>query len=111
MTKRFQTNHYKIYDKNTGNEYLLTESDDITELLNNLNLKSSERSKALSKLQKENDKLKSELSIYRDIAYCGNCKYHDYDWYVDDGYGGDEFEVCNKGNDVTEGICREWAEL
>jgi len=65
----------------------------------------------LNKLDNENKKLKSELKIYHKIAYCGNCQYHDYDWNINDDYGGDEYEICEKGNDVTEGICEEWKKL
>ena len=56
---------------------------------------------------KENEQLKQELVIYRKVASCSNCKYYNYDWYDD----GDEFEVCDKGNDVTDRICEEWEEL
>lgn len=59
------------------------------------------------KLKKENEELKSELKIYCNVANCENCKYHNYDWFDD----GDEFEVCEKGNDVTEGICEDWRKL
>lgn len=55
----------------------------------------------------ENKELKKELKIYREIARCSNCKYHNYDWFDD----GDEFEVCDKGNDVYNNICEEWEEL
>lgn len=61
----------------------------------------------VEQLDKENGQLKKELAIYRKVASCGNCKYHNYDWYDD----GDEFEVCDKGNDVTDGICEDWEEL
>ena len=61
------------------------------------------------KLKKENEQLKEKLKIYHKIANCTNCNYHDYDWFDDGSY--DEFEVCRKGNDVTEGICEEWREL
>ena len=50
---------------------------------------------------KENEQLKKELKVYRKLASCGNCHYHDYYWFDDD----DEFEVCRNGNDVTERIC------
>ena len=56
------------------------------------------------KLSDENKELKRELQTYRKVVGCFNCHYHNYDWYDD----GDEFEVCDKGNDVTEGICKEW---
>lgn len=58
-------------------------------------------------LNKENEELKSELKIYRNIANCGNCHYHNYNWYDD----GDEFEVCDKGNDMSDYICEDWGEL
>jgi len=61
----------------------------------------------IKELERENNELKEELRIYRQVANCHNCIYHDYDWYDD----GDEFEVCRKGNDVSEGICKEWEEL
>ena len=53
---------------------------------------------------KENEQLKQELAIYRKVANCGNCIYHNYDLYGDE----DAFEVCDKGNDVTDGICEGW---
>ena len=59
------------------------------------------------KVEKENKELKEELRIYRQVANCHNCTYQGYDWYDD----GDEFEVCRKGNDVSEGICKDWEEL
>lgn len=62
-------------------------------------------------LVNENEQLKEELKVYRKVASCSNCKYHNYDWDIDDGYGGEEYEVCDKGNDITEGICEEWEEL
>jgi len=61
----------------------------------------------LNKVTDENEQLKKELKVYRKLASCGNCHYHDYDWFDD----GDEFEVCDKGNDVTEGICEDWRKL
>lgn len=65
----------------------------------------------LNSLNDENKELKKELKIYRKVASCSNCKYHNYDWDINDGYGGEEYEVCDKGNDVTEGICEDWGEL
>ena len=58
-------------------------------------------------LKNENEQLKEELKIYRRIANCDNCHYHNYDWYDD----GDEFEVCEKGNDMSNRICKYWREL
>jgi len=58
-------------------------------------------------LLNENEQLTKELKVYRKLANCKNCEHHSYDWFDD----GDEFEVCDKGNDVTEGICEDWREL
>lgn len=62
-----------------------------------------------NKKEQENEELRKELEVYRKVASCSNCNYHDYDWFNDGSY--DEFEVCRKGNNVTEGICEEWREL
>lgn len=59
------------------------------------------------KLSDENKELKRELQTYRKLVGCFNCRYHNYDWFDD----GDEFEVCDKGNDVTDGICKDWEEI
>ena len=62
--KRFTTNGYKIYDTfHDGMHWLLNEveAEEIVEVMNNLDIKARERSKALSKLQKENEQLKEQL--------------------------------------------------
>ena len=62
--KRFVTNGYAIYDTyHDGKEWLVNNVDagEIVGMMNNLDIKARERSKALSKLQKENDSLKQEL--------------------------------------------------
>ena len=61
MTKRFSTNGYYIYDHFKGEERWLVnevEADEIVDVMNNLDCKARERSKALSKLQKENNEIK-----------------------------------------------------
>ena len=61
MTKRFTTNGYKIYDTfHDGIHWLVNqvEANEIVDKMNNLDSKARERSKALSKLQKENEQLK-----------------------------------------------------
>ena len=61
----------------------------------------------LNEFQKENEQLKRTLRTYRKVANCRNCDYHDYDCRED----GDDFEVCNRKNDMEDGICEDWREL
>lgn len=71
----------------------------------------------LNELHSENEQFKQsqksilrELLIYRRIASCSNCKYQNYDWFDD----GDEFEICEKGNNeqqIAYHICKEWREI
>lgn len=71
----------------------------------------------LNELHDENEQLKQsqarmlrELLIYRRIANCSNCEYQNYDWFED----GDEFEICEKGNNnqqIEYHICKEWREF
>ena len=66
--KRFTTNGYKIYDTfHDGIHWLVNqvEANEIVDKMNNLDSKARERSKALSKLQKENEQLKQELKRRR----------------------------------------------
>ena len=59
--KRFSTNGYYIYDHfHDGEKWLVNEveSNEIVNIMNNLDTKARERSKALSKLQKENNEIK-----------------------------------------------------
>ena len=57
--KRFITGGYKIYDTYKDDEYLVNNVDAqrIVDTMNNIDTKARERSKALSKLQKENEVL------------------------------------------------------
>lgn len=41
---------------------------------------------------------------------CGNCTHHTWDWDIDDGHYGDEFEVCLKNNDL-KGPCKDYEEM
>ena len=96
MTEKY----YKVVADNLGEYSVLRPDDSIvsTEIQN----------KAEAELFcDELNELLKELKVYRNIARCSNCKYHNYDWFDD----GDEFEVCDKGNDVTEGICKDWEEI
>ncbi len=59
--KRFSTNGHYIYDHFKGEERWLVnevEAQEIVDVMNNLDTKARERSKALSKLQKENNEIK-----------------------------------------------------
>lgn len=42
---------------------------------------------------------------------CQNCDYHNYDWYIDDGHNGDEFEICEKGHELYPEKCEDYKEL
>ena len=97
MTKRYFISGYSVWDSYNNNRRVDTRSKPICDLLN--------------QLSDENEQLKKELKVYRKVASCSDCKYHNYDWDIHDGYGGEEYEVCDKGNDVTYGICEEWEEL
>lgn len=64
----------------------------------------------LNELHEEIKRLKKENSEYHKIVNCGNCHFHNYDWYDD----GDEFEVCDKGNTerlMYHQFCKDWVEL
>lgn len=37
---------------------------------------------------------------------CGQCKFHDYEWDVNDGYGGEEYEICEKGHELYPDFCK-----
>ena len=62
-SKRFTTNGYYIYDHFKEDRWLVNEveAQEIVEVMNNLDTKARERSKALSKLQKENNELKKKI--------------------------------------------------
>jgi cell division protein FtsB len=61
--KRFTTNGYYIYDHFKENKWLVNEveAEEIVTVMDNLDTKARERSKALSKLEKENEQLKKEV--------------------------------------------------
>lgn len=69
MFARFSTNGYYIYDNYKNNKWLVNEveADEIVEVMNNLDTKARERSKALSKLQKANDELNDKLETISDM--------------------------------------------
>ena len=63
-----------------------------------------------NELVKENEQLKKEIKDYHNAFDCSQCKYQNYDWFDD----GDEFEVCNKGNNEAQmdnHSCKDWEEL
>ena len=62
-----------VYDQYKSDRFAWSEWEEILQIMNNLNEKARERSKALSKLQKENEKLRfknrglqSELQIFKE---------------------------------------------
>lgn len=56
--KRFIGSSGGVYDQYKSNRFVWSEWEEILQIMNNLNEKARERSKALSKLQKENKQLK-----------------------------------------------------
>lgn len=65
--KRFIGGSAGVYDKYKENRWLWSEWEEVTEIMNNLDIKARERSKALSKLQKENDQLKQYKQAVSDV--------------------------------------------
>lgn len=64
----------------------------------------------LNTLYDENEELKQALKDYHNVFDCSQCRYHNYDWFSD----GDEFEVCDKGNNEAQMYyhsCKDWEEL
>ena len=39
---------------------------------------------------------------------CTKCKYHNYDWNVNDGYGGEEYEICEKNQELYPIECGDF---
>lgn len=124
--KRFKLSEphgaYLVDDENYIVGHWDNDDDKIIDLLNSLNKENGqlkirlneEKEKALKFCRNidtliiENEQLKNELRIYRKLANCSNCQYHNYDTLFG---GDDEYEVCDKGNDVTDSICKDWREL
>ena len=65
--------------------------------------KAIEEVKPLSEKEKEKTK--------KPYVDCGQCEYHNYDWDVDDGYGGDEYEICEKGHELYPKECKDFEEI
>lgn len=64
----------------------------------------------LNEFHEENKQLKQELKDYYNAFDCSQCRHQNYDWFDD----GDEFEVCDKGNNESQmdnHSCKEWEEL
>ena len=79
----------------------------IVDLLNFKEMNLENCRKRYEELHKENMELKKENMEYYRLINCGNCKYHNYDWYDD----GEEFEVCDKGNTermIYNRFCKDW---
>lgn len=60
--KRFVGSSGGVYDRYKGDRFTWSEWEEIIRIMNNLNEKARERSKALSKLQKENEQLKKTIT-------------------------------------------------
>ena len=70
--KRFIGSSGGVYDQYKGDRFTWAEWEEIIQIMNNLNEKARERSKALSKVQKENEQLEKLLECSREEAndYC-----------------------------------------
>lgn len=70
--ERFIGSSGGVYDQYKEDRFTWAEWEEIIQIMNNLNEKARERSKALSKLQKENEQLKKLLECSREEAndYC-----------------------------------------
>lgn len=65
--KRFIGSSGGVYDQYKGDRFTWAEWEEIIQIMNNLNEKARERSKALSKLQKENKQLKQKIKSINEI--------------------------------------------
>ena len=52
-----------------------------------------------------------KLIIDKSPINCSQCYNHNYDWDIDDGYGGYEYEVCDKGHELYPMECNDFKEL
>ena len=71
---------------------------------------SDKATEKIKELQNENEQLKKELKDYHNAFDCSQCRYQNYNWFDD----GDEFEVCDKGNNEAQmdnHSCKDWGEL
>lgn len=69
--KRFIGSSGGVYDQYKSDRFAWSEWEEIIQIMNNLNEKARERSKALSKLQKENEQLKKDCTtlVYSNQEY------------------------------------------
>ena len=69
--KRFIGSSGGVYDQYKSDRFAWSEWEEILQIMNNLNEKARERSKALSKLQKENEQLKKDCTtlVYSNQEY------------------------------------------
>lgn len=65
--KRFIGSSGGVYDQYNSDRFAWSEWEEILQIMNNLNEKAIERSKALSKLQKENKQLKQKIKSINEI--------------------------------------------
>lgn len=70
----------------------------------------AELKKKIEKLKEKVKELEEQNIKYSKIVNCNNCEYQGYDWYS----SGDEFEICEKGNNeeqMYDRFCSEWEEF
>ena len=121
FAKENQDNKVMIEFLNTENTQIMNELKTRTQIQHQLEQDNKQLKEENYKLKQgiidysqyltdKSTELEKELLIYRKIANCSNCKYQNYNWFED----GDEFEICEKGNNEQQmeyHICKEWEEL
>ena len=91
-------------------EVLCTAKEEYWQMIYEHSMSAYENVNMLNQLFEENEQLKQQLKDYYNAFDCSKCRYQNYDWFDD----GDEFEVCDKGNNEAQmdnHSCKDWEEL
>jgi hypothetical protein len=99
MTRRFENHNGIIIDNKTTIHYITSLDWEINLIV-----------RLLNELSEQNRELQRENMEYHKLVSCSNCRYQNYDWFDD----GDEFEVCDKGNNERQmynRFCKGWEEV
>lgn len=91
-------------------QFLNDQNDTIEKLINDELYWEDKAIKRINELKEKIKELKNENMEYYKLINCSKCKYHNYDW----GEDGDEFEVCDKGNNerlMYNQFCSDYKEM